>query len=156
MFSRVTLWYFAALTFQKNVSGVHIILVASPAMLKSVLKLCASRGSVHHWRKKISIVYSCDRKTQITFCLKNTEKAIWQRFVSHHASLFNFSNWNDLELHVNHNRGTYQEYEKDLLLRVKRNWIGSLGYTCLYLYPVYKVYITSGRSKKKKAWTLYT
>lgn len=28
---------------------------------------------------------------------------------AHHASLFNFSNGNDLELNVDHNRGTYEE-----------------------------------------------
>ena len=30
-------------------------------------------------------------------------------FFPHHASLFNFTNGNDLELHVDHNRGTYEE-----------------------------------------------
>lgn len=47
-----------------------------------------------------------EKKRQVSFLL------CW--LFPHHASLFNFSNGNDLELHVNHNRRTYKRIMENL------------------------------------------
>ena len=52
----------------------------------------------------------------------------------HHASLFNFSNGNDLELHVDHNRGTYEEDYKEFTRHAPTNTelVSHLGATVNY------------------------
>lgn len=60
--------------------------------------------------ENIHRIFLRKEKPKIIWLRKNRQVSVLTCWLfSHHASLFNFSNGNDLELNVDHNRGTYEE-----------------------------------------------